>query len=712
MFQPNETTHKKNCIKKKTKKFIKNLTNNKKMTHYLKNLCKHNNFINFKKLILFLNYRLLKFSVCLDYGFYYDIIFSFYDIKHNKICECVLKFNITCQTFCSLNTMTDEQLQILYDIYLNQNNKKKDCKIIKVSYDFNIQSDYNLRESIYNTYSNYVRTFLSKGNSKYVKATSNYGNTPYTFEELEETTIYNAYCIISAMKSDTKTKIYANNIVTYQAKSWGVLWIAGNSITSYATSDNNPSQDSILYGEIDFEYNDNTSQNWLKGKNGWPTSPDELYSTTLGIFGLTLNGASLYNPLGATDIALQNNINNIYTTIINGEQFTVHSVATNVESFSTCCGHSSGQVSELAYHYHMMPRCLKSICSLNKISNPNPDSTPVEINKYYKNLLKSQIHPGCIGFLRDGCPVYSCIGYEYELSDSGEYLGVKKNLDGSYKTCYKRSPYVKGDINLNGFHPFIFNNSVSRWWGAYYYNLNNEGKINGSYLDACHGCYGLTPEFGECYHYHITCDVDDDGNFTTDFDTLYPYDFYNIVYDYNNTNIIERLLILYNYYGLTYINFSESPESMGKTSLFIKMLYYFYSNFDWPSIGLSIEGYNVPYVNPNPDGYYTGTQQTYYTYESYSNSHPATGILDIWKADTKSKVGFSNFFTQNEQELFYLIKSSSIPSNLFIRGESGLTLILNQDPDSSSVWVENVNSTLSEILNENATYETLKPQII
>jgi hypothetical protein len=712
MTQPNETSHNKNCIKKKTKQFTKKLMDNTKMKCYLKKLYKNNDFINFKNLILFLNNKLLKFSKCLKYEFYYNIIFSFYDITHKKICDCVLKFNITCQAFCSLNGLTENDLQNMYMVYINETNTQKHSKLIKVLYDFDINSDYNLCESIYNTYSNYVQTFLAKRNSKYVKATSSYGNTPYTFEESEDTTIYNAYCVVSATKFDTTTKIYANNIVTYQPKSWGVLWIAGNNITQYATGDNNPSQEKILYGEIDFEYNENTSQNWLKGKNGWPSSANELYSTSLGIFGLTLNGAALYNPLGSTDIALQNNINNIYTTIINGEQFTVHSVATNVESFSTCCGHSSGQISELAYHYHMMPRCLKSICSLNGVSNPDPDSTPIQINNYYKKLLKSQIHPGCIGFMRDGCPVYSCIGYEYELDENGKYLGVKKNSNGSYKTCYKKSPYIRGNINLNGFHPFIINNEVSRWWGAYYYNLKNEGKTNGSYLDACHGCFGLTPDFGECYHYHITCDVDDDGNFLTDFDTLYPYDFYGIIYDYNNTNILKRIMAVFTYYGLDYTNFSESPESIGKTSLFIKMLYFFYSNVDWNSIGLTISGYNVPYENPNPDGYYTGTEQIYSSYANYESSYPSTGILDIWQNDNVSLMGFHNFFTSEEQQLFYLIQPSKIPSNLFIRGESGMSLTLNQDIDSSTTWVENVNSSLSEILNKNATYENLKPKIL
>ena len=101
----------------------------------------------------------------------------------------------------------------------------------------------------------------------------------------------------------------------------------------------------------------------------------------------------------------------------------------------------------------------------------------------------------------------------------------------------------------------------------------------------------------------------DTNTFKTKFDILYPYDFYNIIYDNDNDNdndrsdIIDRLSTVMNSYSVPY-NGSTTNRT---TSTFILMLQYFYQKKSWSEIGLTIHGYNVNQsAGPNRDGYYTG----------------------------------------------------------------------------------------------------------
>ena len=564
-------------------------------------------------------------------------------------------------------------------------------------------SSYNFITVINDTLKEYLTTFLAEGSSSFIKCTSSYGDTPYTLTETGEQTIYDGYCIITpTKKSSTELTIYSNNIVTYQPKAWGEDWIAGNNITTIATNDDNPSQAKILYASVTFTYDSNTQNNWLNGTTGWP-SASEVVTTSLSTIGLLLNGAALYNALGANDSTIST------STVLSGAHFTIHANAIQVEVFASCCGHSAGGSSSLTYHYHQIPRCLKSLNSLSSLSYPNEDSTPTQINNYYTDLLASGIHPNCIGFMGDGCPIYLGVGYEYNYTSTGEYDGVKTDSNGNYITCFKRSPLILSDIDLNGFYPFQMNGKVERWWAAYKYYLDTTKKLDGKYTDVCHGCYGYTPDNGCCYHYYLMLDIDTNTNtFKTKFDILYPYDFYTIIYDIDESDIIDRLSTLMTNYGVPY-NGSTTDHT---TSTFILMLDYFYQNKSWSEIDLTIDGYNVnKSAGPNTDGYYTGVKATYNSYTNYAASLPSSGVINIWYNDLSSNVGFSNFFSSSEQELFQIAAQSAVSSNLYTRGTNAMTVTMNTTTNSIKTWVKNVNSSLQTNLgSSSASYESLKPK--
>jgi hypothetical protein len=564
-------------------------------------------------------------------------------------------------------------------------------------------SSYNFITVINDTLKEYLTSFLAKGASSLIKCTSSYGDTPYTLTETGEETINDGYCIITPTKiSSTVLTIYLNNIVTYQPKAWGVDWIAGNNITTIATNDTNPSQAKIVYANVTFTYNSNTQNNWLNGTTGWP-SVSEVVTTPMSTIGFFLNGAALYNALGASDSTIST------STVISGAPFTIHANAIQVEVFASCCGHSSGVSGNLPYHYHQIPRCLKSLNSLSSLSYPNEDSTPTEINAYYSNLLASKTHPNCVGFMNDGCPIYIAVGYEYKYTSTGEYDGVETDSNGNYITCFKRSPLILSDIDLNGFSLFAVPGSVQRWWAAYKYYLDTTKKLDGKYTDVCHGCYGYTPDNGCCYHYYLMLDIDTDTDtFKTKFDILYPYDFYTIIYDNDRSDIIDRLITAMNSYGITY-NGSTTDHT---TSTFILMLDYFYQTKNWSDIGLTINGYNVnQQAGPNSDGYYTGVEATYNSYEDYIASLPSSGINNIWYNDLASDVGFSNFFSSSEQALFQIASQAAVSSNLYTRGTNAMTVTMNTTTNNIKTWVTNVNSSLQTNLgSSNATYESLKPK--
>lgn len=563
-------------------------------------------------------------------------------------------------------------------------------------------SSYNFITVINNTLKEYLTYFLATGSSSFIKCTSSYGDTPYTLTETEEQTISDGYCIITPTKiSSTVLKIYLNNIVTYQPKAWGVDWIAGNNITTIATNDDNPNQAKIVYASVTFTYDSNTQNNWLNGTTGWP-SVSEVVTTPLSTIGFLLNGAALYNALGANDSTIST------STVISGASFTIHANAIQVEVFASCCGHSSGISGNLPYHYHQIPRCLKSLNSLSSLSYPNEDSTPTEINAYYSNLLASKTHPNCVGFMNDGCPIYIAVGYEYNYTSTGEYDGVKTDSNGNYITCFKRSPLILSDIDLNGFSLFAVPGSVQRWWAAYKYNLDTTKKLDGKYTDVCHGCYGYTPDNGCCYHYYLMLDIDTNTNtFKTKFDILYPYDFYTIIYDNDGSDIIDRLITAMDSYGITYTGSTTDHT----TSTFILILDYFYQTKIWSDIGLKINGYNVNQsAGPNADGYYTGVEATYSSYEEFIASLPSTGVINIWNNDSVSDVGFSNFFSSSEQALFQIASQSAVSSNLYTRGTNAMTVTMNTTTNNIKTWVTNVNSSLQTNLgSSSATYESLKP---
>ena len=564
-------------------------------------------------------------------------------------------------------------------------------------------SSYNFITVINDTLKEYLTTFLAKGSSSFIKCTSSYGDTPYTLTETGEQTIYDGYCIITPTKiSDTVLTIYLNNIVTYQPKAWGEDWIAGNNITTIASNDTNPNQAKIVYASVTFTYDSNTQNNWLNGTTGWP-SASEVVTTPLSTIGFLLNGAALYNALGANDSTITT------STVLSGALFTIHANAIQVEVFASCCGHSSGISSSLPYHYHQIPRCLKSLNSLSYLSYPNEDSTPTQINNYYTDLLASKTHPNCVGFMNDGCPIYIAVGYEYKYTSTGEYDGVKTDSNGNYITCFKRSPLILSDIDLNGFYPFQIGSQVSRWWAAYKYYLDTTKKLDGKYTDVCHGCYGYTPDNGCCYHYYLMLDIDTNTNtFKTKFDILYPYDFYTIIYDNDGSDIVDRLSIVMTNYGVQY-NGSTTDHT---TSTFILMLQYFYQNKKWSEIDLTINGYNVnKSVGPKPDGYYTGVKATYNSYANYVASLPSSGVINIWYNDLSSNVGFSKFFSSSEQELFQIAATSAVSSNLYTRGKSAMTVTMNTTTASIKTWVTNVNSSLQTNLGSStASYESLKPK--
>jgi hypothetical protein len=564
-------------------------------------------------------------------------------------------------------------------------------------------SSYNFITVINDTLKEYLTSFLAKGASSLIKCTSSYGDTPYTLTETGEQTIYDGYCIITPTKiSSTVLTIYLNNIVTYQPKAWGVDWIAGNNITTIATNDTNPSQAKIVYANVTFTYNSNTQNNWLNGTTGWP-SVSEVVTTPMSTIGFLLNGAALYNALGANDSTIST------STVLSGAPFTIHANAIQVEVFASCCGHSSGVSGNLPYHYHQIPRCLKSLNSLSSLSYPNEDSTPTEINAYYSNLLASKTHPNCVGFMNDGCPIYIAVGYEYKYTSTGKYDGVKTDSNGNYITCFKRSPLILSDIDLNGFSLFAVPGSVQRWWAAYKYYLDTTKKLDGKYTDVCHGCYGYTPDNGCCYHYYLMLDIDTDTDtFKTKFDILYPYDFYTIIYDNDESDIIDRLITAMNSYGITY-NGSTTDHT---TSTFILMLDYFYQTKNWSDIGLTINGYNVnQQAGPNSDGYYTGVEATYNSYEDYIASLPSSGIINIWYYDLTSDIGFTNFLSSSEQALFQIASQAAVSSNLYTRGTNAMTVTMNTTTNNIKTWVTNVNSSLQTNLDSSsATYESLKPK--
>jgi len=566
----------------------------------------------------------------------------------------------------------------------------------------NNTSSYNFIDVMNNTLKQYLTTFLAKGSASLIKCTSSYGYTPYTLTDTGEITIYDGYCIITPTKiSDTELTIYLNNIVTYQPKAWGDDWIAQNDITTIATNDNNPNQPKIVYSSVTFTYDSDTKNNWLNGKTtGWP-SADEVVSTNMSTIGILLNGAALYNMLGASDSTINT------STVVSGAQFTIHANAIQVEVFASCCGHSSGISSNIPYHYHQIPRCLKSLNSLSSLSYPNEDSTPTEINAYYRDLLASKTHPNCVGFMNDGCPIYIAVGYEYKYKSNGEYDGVKTDSNGKYITCFKRSPLILGDIDLNGFYPFILNGDLKRWWAAYKYYLDTTKKLDGKYTDVCHGCYGLTPDNGSCYHYYLMLDIDTNTNtFKTKFDTIYPYDFYNIIYDNDGSDIIDRLSIVMTNYGVPY-NGSTTDHT---TSTFILMLDYFYQTKNWSDIGLTINGYNVNQATgPNSDGYYTGVETTYNSYTNFIASLPSNGIINVWYNDLASDVGFSNFFSSSEQELFQIAAQAVVSTNLFTRGKNAMEVTMNTTTNDIKTWVTNVNLSLQTNLGPYANYVSLTP---
>jgi len=565
-------------------------------------------------------------------------------------------------------------------------------------------SSYNFITVIYDTLKEYLTSFLATGSSSFIKCTSSYGDTPYTLTETGEQTIYDGYSIITSTKiSPTVLKIYLNNIVTYQPKAWGVDWIAGNNITTIATNDTNPSQAKIVYAILTFKYNSNTQNNWLNGTTGWP-SVSEVVTTSMSTIGFFLNGAALYNALGASDSTIST------STVISGAPFTIHANAIQVEVFASCCGHSSGVSDNLPYHNHQIPRCLKSLNSLSSLSYPNEDSTPTQINNYYNDLLALGIHPSCVGFMNDGCPIYIAVGYEYKYTSTGEYDGVETDSNGNYITCFKRSPLILGDIDLNGFSLFdVPISPVKRWWAAYKYKLDITKKLDGKYTDVCHGCYGYTPDNGCCYHYYLMLDIDTNTNtFKTKFDDLYPYDFYTIILDNNGSDIINRLIAAMDSYGITYTGSTADHT----TPTFILMLDYFYQTKNWSDIGLKINGYNVNQsAGPNSDGYYTGVEATYSSYESFIASLPSNGVINIWNNDSVSDVGFSNFFSSSEQALFQIASQSAVSSNLYTRGTNAMTVTMNTTTNNIKTWVTNVNSSLQKNLgSSSATYESLKPK--
>jgi hypothetical protein len=323
--------------------------------------------------------------------------------------------------------------------------------------------------------------------------------------------------------------------------------------------------------------------------------------------------------------------------------------------------------------------------------------------------LASGIHPNCVGFMNDGCPIYIAVGYEYNYTSTGEYDGVKTDSNGNYITCFKRSPLILSDIDLNGFYPYQIEGNVQRWWAAYKYYLDTTKNLDGKYTDVCHGCYGYTPDNGCCYHYYLMLDIDTNTNtFKTKFDILYPYDFYNIIYDNDGSDIIDRLSIIMTNYGVPY-NGSTTDHT---TSTFILMLQYFYENKEWSEIGLTIDGYNVNQsAGPNTDGYYTGVEAAYNLYENYVASLPSTGLINIWYNDLASDVGFSNFFSSSEQELFQIASTSAVSSNLYTRGKNAMTVTMNTTTNSIKTWVKNVNSSLQTNLgSSSASYESLKPK--
>lgn len=568
-----------------------------------------------------------------------------------------------------------------------------------------VTDDYNFITGINDTLKKYITTFLAQGLSSPIKCTSSYGNTPYTLTlttKTDEQTINDGYCIITPTKiSSTVLTIYLNNIVTYQPKAWGEDWKASNNITTIASNDSNPNQAKIVYASVTFTNDSNTQNNWMNGKKGWP-SASEVVTTPLSTIGFLLNGAALYNALGANDSTIST------STVLSGGKFTIHANAIQVEVFASCCGHSSGIPFDLPYHYHQIPRCLKSLNSLSSLSYPNEDSTPTQINNYYKDLLASGIHPNCVGFMNDGCPIYIAVGYEYNYTPTGEYDGVKRDSNGNYITCFKRSPLILSDIDPNGFYPFQIGRQVQRWWPGYKYYLDTTKKLDGKYTDVCHGCYGYTPDNGYCYHYYLMLDIDTNTNtFKTKFDILYPYDFYNIIYDNNDgSDIIDRLSTVMNSYGVTY----NGSTTVHTTSTFILMLQYFYQKKSWIEIGLTIDGYNVNQsAGPNRDGYYTGVEATYNSYDNYVASLPSSGVINIWYNDLASDVGFSNFFSSSEQELFQIAATSAVSSNLYTRGKSAMKVTMNSTTTSIKTWVTNVNSSLQTILGSNATYESVKP---
>jgi hypothetical protein len=347
---------------------------------------------------------------------------------------------------------------------------------------------------------------------------------------------------------------------------------------------------------------------------------------------------------------------------------------------------------------------------LSSLSYPNEDSTPTQINNYYNDLLALGIHPNCVGFMNDGCPIYIAVGYEYKYTSTGEYDGVETDSNGNYITCFKRSPLILGDIDLNGFYPMMLSNGeIVRWWAAYNYKLDNTKKLDGKYTDVCHGCYGYTPDNGCCYHYYLMLDIDTNTNtFKTNFDILYPYDFYNIIYDNDRSDIIDRLSIIMTNYGVPY-NGSTTDHT---TSTFILMLQYFYQNKSWSEIGLTIDGYNVNQsAGPNSDGYYTGVEATYSSYAEFIASLPSSGIINIWNNDSVSDVGFSNFFSSSEQALFQIASQSAVSSNLYTRGTNAMKVTMNTTTNNIKTWVTNVNSSLQTNLDSSsATYESLKPK--
>ena len=94
---------------------------------------------------------------------------------------------------------------------------------------------------------------------------------------------------------------------------------------------------------------------------------------------------------------------------------------------------------------------------------------------------------------------------------------------------------------------------------------------------------------------------------------------------------------------------------------------------------------------------------------NYVASLPSSGVINIWYNDSASDVGFSNFFSSSEKELFQIAATSAVSSNLYTRGKSAMKVTMNSTTTSIKTWVTNVNSSLQTILGSNATYESVKP---